>query len=104
MRVRGKTAQLAANKLVDKAQVLKTSKAIKFAKKGQGKVTYKVISVKKKNRNFTKYIKYSAKKKGFVVAKGMKKGEYKVKVKIKAAGNKNYKAVTKAATFKVIVN
>jgi hypothetical protein len=104
MRVRGKTAQLAANKLVDKAQVLKTSKAIKFAKKGQGKVTYKVISVKKKNKNFTKYIKYSAKKKGFVVAKGMKKGEYKVKVKIKAAGNKNYKAVTKAATFKVIVN
>lgn len=104
MKVRGKTAQLAATKLVNKAQVLKTSKAIKFAKKGQGKVTYKVISVKKKNKNFTKYIKYSAKKKGFVIAKGMKKGEYKVKVKIKAAGNKNYKAVTKAATFKVIVN
>ena len=60
--------------------------------------------MKKKKKNFTKYIKYSAKKKGFVVAKGMKKGEYKVKVKIKAAGNKNYKAVTKAATFKVIVN
>ena len=35
------------------------------------------------------------------VKKGLKKGTYKVKVK--AAGNKNYKAATKTVTFKIKV-
>ena len=36
--------------------------------------------------------------------KGLKKGSYKVKVKVKAMGNANYKAsVWKPVTFKVIV-
>ena len=37
------------------------------------------------------------------VKKGLKKGTYKVKVKVKAAGNKNYKAATKTVTFKINV-
>ena len=36
------------------------------------------------------------------VKKGLKKGTYNVKVKVKALGNNNYKAsVTKTVTFKV---
>ena len=37
------------------------------------------------------------------VKKGTKKGTYKIKVKVTAAGNKNYKAGTKTVTCKVTV-
>ena len=70
---------------------------IKFTSKGQGAKTY----VKKSgNKKIT-----IAKKTGKVtVKKGLKKGTYKVKVKVKAAGNANYKASkVKTVTFKVIV-
>ena len=37
------------------------------------------------------------------VKKGLAKGTYKVKVKVKAAGNTNYKAKTKIVTFTIKV-
>ncbi|MDE6024399.1 MAG: hypothetical protein K2G45_02995 [Lachnospiraceae bacterium] len=58
-------------------------------KNAKGKVTYKSGS---------KYLKVSSKGK-VTVAKGTKKGTYKIAVKV--AGNKNYKAVTKIFTVAV---
>ena len=78
------------------AQKLALYKVIKTTKKGKGTVTY---TKSKGNKKIT-----IAKKTGKVtVKKGLKKGTYTVKVKIKAAGTKNYKALTKTVTFKIKV-
>ena len=80
-----------------KNQTLVVTKVIKFTNKGQGTMTY----IKKSgNAKIT-----IAKKTGKVtVKKGLKKGTYKVKVKVKAAGNTNYKpSAWKVVTFKIKV-
>ena len=62
----------------------------------EGKVTYKLVSVSKKK--FKKYFKISST--GTVtVKKKLKKGTYKVKVKVLATGDSTYKA---ASTWKVV--
>ena len=72
------------------------SKVLTFTKKGQGTLTYTKSSGNKKIT--------VAKKTGAVtVKKGLKKGKYPVKVKVKAAGNANYKAATQTLTFTVWV-
>lgn len=79
-------------KLLLKSQ---TVKAI-AVKKPQGKVTYakkkgdKKITVNKKTGKIT-------------LKKGMKKGKYTIKVKVKVAGNKKYKPLTKTVTVKITV-
>jgi len=80
-----------------KTKKLAVTKVIKFTKQGQGTMTYtkaggnKKITINKKTGKVT-------------VTKGLKKGTYQVKVKVKAGGNANYKAsAVKAVTFKVIV-
>ena len=71
-------------------------KVVKFTGKGKGKLSYtkakgkKGISVNKKTGAVT-------------VKKGLSAGAYKVKVKIKAAGDRHYKAAAKSATFKITV-
>ena len=52
--------------------------------------------------NKSKSCKLSSKGK-LTVNKGTKKGTYKIKIKVKAAGNKNYKALTKTVTVKLTV-
>ena len=70
---------------------------IAFSKKGQGTLTYvkssgnKKITINKKTGKVT-------------VAKGLKKGTYVVKVKIKAAGNANYAASAyKTVKVKILI-
>ena len=97
LRISGKTATVKYSAVKKKAQTLKRSKVIRFDKAGQGKKSYIKLSGNKKI--------YVGKKTGTVtVKKGLKKGTYKVKVKVKAAGTANYKASGwKTATFKVVV-
>ena len=68
---------------------------IKTTNKGQGRLSYKKASGNKKitiNKTTGKV----------TVKKGLKKGTYKMKVKVMAAGNADYKAsVWKTVTFKV---
>ena len=100
--VKGKTAKIKYKAIKKKAQKLKVGKVIKFKKKGQGKMTYKLSSAKKKGRNFKKSFKINAKTGKVTVKKKLKKGTYNVTVKVKAAGNANYKAsAVKTVTFKV---
>ena len=96
LKVKTKKATLKAKKLKKKKQTLKVSKVIKVTKKGQGKLTYAKASGNKK-------ITINKKTGKVTVKKGLKKGTYKVKVKVKAAGNKTYKAVTKVVTIKIKV-
>ena len=67
----------------------------------KGKVTYKLASVKK--AKFKKYFKMNATTGKLKVKKGLKKGTYKLKVKVSALGDGNYTGATKTVTCKVKV-
>ena len=97
MKVTGKTPIVKYNKVKKATQKLAVSKVLKFTKKAPGIVTY---TKAKGNGKIT-----IAKKTGKVtIKKGLKKGTYTVKVKVRAAGTKNYKALTRTVTFKIKVN
>ena len=78
----------------NKNQKLKASKVIRFKNKGQGTLTYAKVSgnskitINKKNGKVT-------------IKKGLKKGTYKVKVKVTAQGNDTYETSYKEVTFRV---
>ena len=94
--VSGRTATVTYIKVKNAAQKLALYKVIKTTKKGKGTVTY---TKKTGNGKIT-----IAKKTGKVtVKKGINKGIYTVKVNVRAAGTKNYKALTKTVTFKIKV-
>ena len=80
--------------LKKKNQTITVKKAFTVSK-AQGKVTYKKSSGNKK------IVISSAGK--ITVKKGLKKGKYKVKVIVKAAGNSNYKAGSKTVTLTITV-
>ncbi len=92
------TVKVAAKKVKYKA--LKKAKAVikpLTVKKNKGKLTYTKLSGIKK-------IAVNAKTGKITVAKGLKKATYKVKVRITAKGNSNYKSarITKTVVIKVI--
>ena len=94
--VSGRTATVTYSKVKNAAQKLALYKVIKTTKKGKGTVTY---TKKSGNGKIT-----IAKKTGKVtVKKGIKKGTYTVKVNVRAAGTRNYKALTRTVTFKIKV-
>lgn len=68
-------------------------------KKKQGALSYKNASSSKKLKKF----KVNAKKGTITIPKGTKKGTYKVKVKVTAKGNANYKPGSKTVTVKITV-
>ena len=90
----GKTATVKAAKLAKANQVIAKSKAFSISK-AKGAVTFKKASG---NNKIT-----VAKAGKVTVKKGLGKNTYKVKVKVTAAGDANYKAVTKTVTLKVKV-
>ena len=95
LNVKGKTGTVKFKKLKKKAQTLKAAKLINVIDKGQGALSYAKASGNKK---------ITVSKTGKVtVKKGLKKGTYKVKVKVTAAGDQYYEAATKTVTYKVRV-
>lgn len=98
LKVKGKTVKLKAKKLKKKSQTVKRAKALTVSKPC-GKVKYTLASVSK--AKFKKYFKVNAKTGKITVKKRLKKGKYKVKIKVSAAGNGNY--LPAAKTVKVIV-
>ena len=95
--IKGKTASVKLANLNKKTQRLDVSKVITFTKKGVGTMSYK------KTGGSTKIV--VNKKTGQIqVKKGLKKGTYKVKIKVQAAGNANYlSSEAKTVTVKVKV-
>ena len=95
--VKGKTATVKYKTLKKKNQSLKVSKVIKVTNKGQGTRTYAKVSGNKK-------ITINKKTGKVTVKKGLKKGTYTVKAKVKAAGNSTYNASSwKTVTSKIQV-
>jgi len=93
--VKGKTVKVKYSKLRKKTQTIARTKAITVSK-NQGTVTY---AKAKGNKKIT-----VDKKTGKIkVKKGLKKGTYKVKIKVTAAGNSWYKKATKTVTVKIKV-
>ncbi len=93
MTAKGKTVTVKKAKVAKKTQTITAKKAFTVSK-ANGKVSYK-----KSNGN--KKIKVSSTGK-VTVKKGLKKGTYKIKVKIKAAGDANHKASSwKTVTLKI---
>ena len=100
VQVKGKTAKVRSAKVAKKAQTIKRAKAYKVTK-AKGKRTYKLASVSKKK--FKKYFAVNKKTGNITVKKGLKKGTYTLKIKVRAAGTANYKARTKTVKCKVNV-
>lgn len=94
--VKAKKATVKANDLKKGNKTLAVDKVIKTKKKGKGKITYSKVSGNGK-------IKINKKNGKVTIKKGLKAGTYKVTVKVKAAGDRNYKAKTKKVTFKIVV-
>ncbi|MBR3149248.1 MAG: leucine-rich repeat domain-containing protein [Eubacterium sp.] len=101
MTAKGKKITLKASKLRKKAQTFKAAKVV-TVKNAKGKVTYSLVSVKKGKKNFKKYFKV-AKNGKLTVKKKLKKGTYKIKIKVTAAGNNEFNPVTKTVTVTVRV-
>ena len=103
MKLKAKTVTIKRSKIKKKAQTIKRAKLITVSK-AQGKLTYKLVSVKKGKKSFKKKFKVNAKTGTVTVKKGLKKGTYKVRIKVKAAGNRNYNpSAWKYVTTKVRV-
>ena len=100
MKASGKTAKVDYKSLKKKNQTIKRAKAIKVTG-AKGKVTYKKLSVSKKSAS-TK-ITINKKTGDITVKKGLAKGTYKVKVRVKAAGGGSYASATKDVTVKIKV-
>lgn len=107
--VKGKTATVKYSKLKKKAQYLDVSKIMSFADEGQGEKTYTLASAKKSGKSYKKYFKINESTGKLTVKKGLKKGTYTVKAKVKAAGESNPEGITyllpaeKTVTIKIKV-
>ena len=91
-------------------QVKKTTKLLKAKSLRKSKKTAKPVTVKNavgkvtfKKVSGTKKLKINSKNGKVTVKKGTKKGTYRIKVRITAAGNDYYKAATKTVIVKVKV-
>ena len=94
MLVKVKNISVKNKKLKKNKLKIKKTKAFKISN-AQGTVTFKKKSGNKK-------IKVSKAGK-ITVKKGLKKGTYKLRVEVTAAGNNNYKPLTKTVSIKVKV-
>ncbi len=103
MKASGKTVTIKRGKLKKKAQTIGHAKAISVTK-AMGGAEFKLVSAKKGTKNFKKSFKINPETGDVTVAKGLKKGTYKVKAKVRAWGNDNYKmSGWKTVTIKVKV-
>ena len=98
LKIKAKTAAVKLSTInAKKSQTLAVTKVISFTMKGQGKMAYKKASG-------SKYITINKTTGKLTVKKGIAKGTYKVKVKVRAAGNANYKvSAWKSVTLKITV-
>lgn len=106
LKIKAKTATVKYKKLKKKTQKLAVTKVLKFTKKGKGDMAYVLVSVKKakSKAKVKKYFRIGTKSGNVKVTKGLKKGTYTVKVKVRAKGNADYAAskwITKKFKVKV---
>jgi hypothetical protein len=97
MTLKGKKAKVKYKSIKKKNKVLKFSKVVTFKKKGVGKLSFKKVSGNKK-------IKINTANGNITVQKKLKRGTYKVKVKVLALGTETVKPTGwKTVTFRIRV-
>ena len=96
--VKAKKVKVKFKKLKKKAKKINV---VTLTNKGQGALTYQIAGVKK--AKFKKYFKINKKTGKLTIKKKLKKGTYKVKVKVLAAGNNTNKPIAKTVTVKIKV-
>ena len=92
-----KVVKVKRSKVKRRAVTIKRSKAITI-RNAKGKVTYAKVT-----KGSSKRLSINKKTGKIKVKKKTKKGLYRIKVKVKAAGNGNYRPMTKIVTVKVRV-
>jgi hypothetical protein len=111
MTAKGKTVKIKYKKLKKKNQTIKRRKAITI-KNNKGKLTYKKVSVTKKrskkiwkkaSKKIAKKFTINKKTGKITVKRGVKKGTYRMKVRVADAGTKIYKSKTKTVTVTIKV-
>ena len=98
--VKAKKVTIKASKLKKKAVRVARRKALKITG-AQGQLTYKKVGVKKKK--FAKKITVNKKTGKITVKKGLKKGTYRLKIQVTAAGTTVYKPASKTVIVKIRV-
>lgn len=91
VKIKGKTVNIKAATIKKKNYTFAAKKALNISN-AKGKLSYKKSGG---NKNIT----INKKTGKITVKKGLKKGNYKVKVKVNVAGNKNYNKITKTVQF-----
>nr|MCR5544072.1 CotH kinase family protein [Eubacterium sp.] len=115
LKVKGKTLTISYKKLKKKSRTFARKKLITVSK-AKGKVTYKKVGVSKvtnnkygikyftdPNKQYGKKFSVNPKTGKITVKKGLRKGTYKLRIKVTAAGNSSYKSKTKTVTIKIKV-
>ena len=103
MTLKAKTVKVKRKSLKKKSKSLNRDSAFTVSN-AQGSLSYKLVSAKKGKKSFKKKFKINKNTGNVTVKKRLKKGTYKVKVKVKANGDANYNASAwKTVTFKVRV-
>ena len=102
LKAKGKKVKIKRSQLKRKNKKISAEKAY-IIKNPQGTVSYKLISAKKGKKSFKKKFKLNPKNGKISVKKGVKKGTYKVKVKVTASGNSEYSGAEQTVTVTIKV-
>lgn len=100
IKTKGKTVKVKYKALKKKKKTVKRKKYMKLSGT-KGKVKYTIKSIKKKK--FKKFFKINTKTGKLTIKKKLKKGTYKVRIRVSAAGNASYLRASKTVTVKVKV-
>ena len=101
--VKGKTTKVKYRKLRKKAQLISRSKVLAISN-AKGTLRYSLVTVKRgKSKKYKKYFKINAVNGIVTVKKKLRKGKYKVTVRVSDSGDSNYKGGSKSVTFTVKV-
>ena len=103
LQVEAKTPAVKYQTLKKKTQKLVVSKLLKFINKGKGKRSYTLVSAKRGDKNVAKNFLINPKTGKLAIRKGLSKGTYKLRIKVKAAGNAAYSAGKQTVTVKLKV-
>ena len=103
MTLTANTVEIKAKDLRNSGQTISQAQAF-TVENAKGTLSYKFVSARKGTKSFNSMFSVNAKTGRIAVQKGLKKGTYKVKVKVRAKGNKSYKPSSwKKVTCKVVV-
>ncbi|MEE3468229.1 MAG: hypothetical protein VZQ83_07300 [Eubacterium sp.] len=90
MKLKAGTASVKYSVVNKKAKTIKRAKVLKVSN-AEGKLSFQYVGAEKGMKNYKSSFKVAAKTGNITIKKGLKKGTYKLIVKVKAAGNDAFK-------------